>query len=392
MDGSPTRGPAPAASRYGLVRPLQGRYVAGVSGALARATGTDPVLWRVVLAVLICFGGIGVVLYVLMWLLTPEEGDSASPVEALLGRGHSNTSPLMVVVLSTITVFLLVFSLSRPLYLLLLGTTVILAVMLLNHHQHGAPPPVVEAPAAEPKPAGTPLGPSPSGGHDAGYREPFAPHGPFAPPGSAAPPKRARRRRSTVPTLTFFATLATLGLLGVLDLTGTAPVPVPGYVAAALAVTGAGLLIGAWVGGARSLIGFGVALGLALPVAQAFDSWQMPDPAGDRSWTPTAVAELRDDYAVTFGAGVLDLREMDLAGQEVTVTARVVLGEMRILVPEDVAVEADVTTSFAAATVLGSDSEGFAREMVRDPGSGDPGGGTLRLRLNATLADLEVQR
>jgi phage shock protein PspC (stress-responsive transcriptional regulator) len=399
MSEPPTGGPAPAAARYGLMRPLQGRYLAGVSGALARATGTDPVLWRVVLAVLICFGGIGVVIYALVWLLVPEEGDTASPVEALLGRGHSNTSPVMVVVLSAITVFLLVFILSRPLYLLLLGTTVILAVMLLNHHQHEAPPPGAPAPPAPgpapPAPApAPPPGRPPAGWHDTGYREPFAPHGPFAPPGAAAAPKPARRsrRRSAVPALTFFASLATLGVLGVLDVTGAVPVPAPGYLAAALAVVGVGLLIGAWLGGARSLIAFGVVLALALPAAQALDTWEVPEPAGDRSWAPTAVADLQDDYAVTFGAGVLDLRGMDLAGQEVTVSARVIFGELRILVPEDVAVEADVTTSFAAAAVLGSDSEGFARETFRDPGGGDPGEGLLRLRVNASFADMEVHR
>jgi hypothetical protein len=38
-------------------RPTRGRYIAGVCGALGRATNTDPVLWRVVLAVLGFFGG-----------------------------------------------------------------------------------------------------------------------------------------------------------------------------------------------------------------------------------------------------------------------------------------------------------------------------------------------
>ena len=46
--------------RNGLVRPTQGRLLAGVCGALARATNTDPILWRVIISVLTIFGGFGV--------------------------------------------------------------------------------------------------------------------------------------------------------------------------------------------------------------------------------------------------------------------------------------------------------------------------------------------
>ena len=75
---------------------MQGRYIAGVCAALGRATNTDPVLWRVLLAVLGFFGGVGILLYLIGWLLIPAEGDTASPIESLLGRGRSGMSPLSV--------------------------------------------------------------------------------------------------------------------------------------------------------------------------------------------------------------------------------------------------------------------------------------------------------
>ncbi len=87
----------PSFSRDKLVRPRQGRYVAGVCAALARATNTDPVLWRVVLAVLGFFGGVGVLLYLVGWLVIPAEGDTASPIESLLGQGRSGMAPLSIV-------------------------------------------------------------------------------------------------------------------------------------------------------------------------------------------------------------------------------------------------------------------------------------------------------
>src|SRR5687768_11945441 len=86
------------AAPYGLIRPRHGRYLAGVCGALGRATKTDPLLWRVLIGVLAIFG-IGIVVYLAAWLLTPAEDDTASPVEALFGRGWSGTSSTLTLVL-----------------------------------------------------------------------------------------------------------------------------------------------------------------------------------------------------------------------------------------------------------------------------------------------------
>ena len=81
----PPPGTGGFATRYGLVRPARGggRMVAGVAGALGRATNTDPVLWRVLFAVLILAGGLGLFAYVVGWLLIPAEGDTGSPLESL---------------------------------------------------------------------------------------------------------------------------------------------------------------------------------------------------------------------------------------------------------------------------------------------------------------------
>jgi phage shock protein PspC (stress-responsive transcriptional regulator) len=99
----PPPGTSGFATRYGLVRPVHNRYIAGVCGAFARATNTDPVLWRVALPVLTVLGGFGILVYLLGWLLIPAEGDSASPVESLLGRGRSSTSKWVTVVLGIIS-------------------------------------------------------------------------------------------------------------------------------------------------------------------------------------------------------------------------------------------------------------------------------------------------
>ncbi len=99
----PPPGTSGFATRHGLVRPVHNRYIAGVCGAFARATNTDPVLWRVALPVLTVLGGFGILVYLLGWLLIPAEGDSASPVESLFGHGRSSTSKWVTIVLGIIS-------------------------------------------------------------------------------------------------------------------------------------------------------------------------------------------------------------------------------------------------------------------------------------------------
>jgi phage shock protein PspC (stress-responsive transcriptional regulator) len=57
----------------GLVRPKHGRRVEGVCAGIARAYKLDPNLVRVVMIVLVLFGGLGLVTYVAGWILMPNE-------------------------------------------------------------------------------------------------------------------------------------------------------------------------------------------------------------------------------------------------------------------------------------------------------------------------------
>lgn len=57
-----------------LTRSLSNRRIAGVCGGLAKYLNIDPTAARVVFAVSILFGFIGVWAYLIMWLIVPEEG------------------------------------------------------------------------------------------------------------------------------------------------------------------------------------------------------------------------------------------------------------------------------------------------------------------------------
>ncbi|MFF5179566.1 PspC domain-containing protein [Micromonospora sp. NPDC000316] len=147
-------------SRYGLVRPRDGRYLAGVCAAIGRATNTDPVLWRVLLAVLGFFGGIGILVYVAAWLIIPNEGDTASPVESMLGRGRSSMSPVTVIVLSILVAASFGYIVTDAFRAVLLGVAILIGGALLLNRDGRGPQPSTPG-GVPPTPAGTPPGPVP---------------------------------------------------------------------------------------------------------------------------------------------------------------------------------------------------------------------------------------
>ncbi|MGH2904602.1 MAG: PspC domain-containing protein [Solirubrobacteraceae bacterium] len=78
--GVPERGHG---RRSRLVRPRRGRLLGGVCGGLADHFGVDPILFRIAFVGLAIFSGIGVVLYLAILLLVPEEGARRAPIHLL---------------------------------------------------------------------------------------------------------------------------------------------------------------------------------------------------------------------------------------------------------------------------------------------------------------------
>lgn len=73
-------GSTPNATRDGVVQWLHSlrrsrsdRWLGGVCGGLAPATGLPAWLWRLIFLALAVCGGTGLMLYVLLWILVPKE-------------------------------------------------------------------------------------------------------------------------------------------------------------------------------------------------------------------------------------------------------------------------------------------------------------------------------
>jgi len=57
----------------GLRRARIDRWIGGVCGGIARVTGLDSWVWRLIFTVLFLAFGTGVFLYILLWIFVPEE-------------------------------------------------------------------------------------------------------------------------------------------------------------------------------------------------------------------------------------------------------------------------------------------------------------------------------
>ncbi|GAA4226949.1 phage shock protein PspC (stress-responsive transcriptional regulator) [Streptosporangium album] len=73
-----------------LRRTRDGRIIAGVASGLGRYTGIDPNIIRVALAIASFFGGLGVGIYAIGWLLLPDEGKNSSIVQDLVDKNKDN--------------------------------------------------------------------------------------------------------------------------------------------------------------------------------------------------------------------------------------------------------------------------------------------------------------
>src|SRR4051812_3370787 len=127
-----------------LRRSRSDRYVAGVAGGLGRHFDVDPTVVRVVLAVLTFFGGAGLVVYVAVWLLVPEDGEAKAPIE--LRPDVQRALLVTAAVVAGLIVFGTPFAnhgwgWGFPLPLLVVGLVGLWVYTLLRRDKHPAPPP-----------------------------------------------------------------------------------------------------------------------------------------------------------------------------------------------------------------------------------------------------------
>ncbi|WP_436773339.1 PspC domain-containing protein [Yinghuangia sp. YIM S09857] len=407
-----------------LHRPLHDRVVSGVCGGLGRHFGVDPVIFRVVFAVLALFGGLGVLLYGLGWLLMPADGQHAPLARDVLnGRGIGAAIPAIALTGIGVGVFFSYidngFDGAVPL--------LIVAAIILYVAQQGtrrsqkasgggaasatAPAESVGMAAAGPAAAATATAPGgaaepQAAGPASGAGQPLAP-GPAKwwrvptgkSPGRPEPPEepKPRKPRSYIAVATVSLAAVAGGVLWWLDTATSVDVSVQVGLAVILAVLAGGLLVGTFFGGGRWLIvpAFTVA---ALLSAVAAITVPFTGPSGERTITPATADTVAasSPYRMKFGEMRLDLTELNLTGRDpadpVRVAATVGAGNMQVYLPEDVRVIIEADVDLGNIDLPNGSSSGYRpdRDAVLPPENGGPPRGTIALDLGVGVGNVEV--
>lgn len=338
-----------------LRRSRTDRKVSGVAGGIARHLDIDPLLVRVAFAILTFFGGGGLILYGVAWILVPEEDTEDTVIHTEDGV---RTAALIVagVIAAASVIGDSVGGMDFPWPLMVVG--LVLIVVLGGKQAHdkgmggfGGSTETVAGPSG----AGAPGGPT-----YPGYR-------PGPPPPAPRPADPKRRGPLLFPFTVALAALG-LGVVGTLHLAGV-DVAVSAYPATVLGVTGLMLVVGAFHGRAGGLILIGLLAAATTAVTSVVDDVD----TGRITPTINTAAELQDNYELGIGEIVIDLTDLDtdeleaLNGQ--TLGVDLGIGHIRVVVPDEgLQVEADASIELGEVILFGdtSDSSDRARHGEDD--------------------------
>jgi phage shock protein PspC (stress-responsive transcriptional regulator) len=322
-----------------LRRRATNRVIGGVAAGIADYMNIDPVLVRAIFVGLVVFGGAGLVLYLVGWLLIPVEGRAESPLEQILPPSGTLVRLLLVVAavafLGAIVLPATEWTFGSTWPALIVVALVVAGIFLLRRGE----PSEARAPAASYAAASTTAA---------------TPNTGFTQPAATEP--RPRASRSPLGWYVTAAVLIVVGVAAMLD-RATQLALLPGqFFGLALTVIGGGLVIGSWWGRARVLI-LPALLLLLIGIPAAFLTVPLEGGVGGPYHAPTSMEELQDDYQLAFGKLTLDLTQLPTSTEPVQVAASVGGGSLQVVVPNDVQVQVDTDIGAGASYVLG-DSQG----------------------------------
>ncbi len=370
-----------------LHRPDEGRWLAGVAAGVSRRFGIPVWILRIAFALLCFAGGLGALLYVAGWLLIPGEGETDAIVQGWLGTGQARRWVGVILVGLAVIILVSETGLIRgdlAFAVVLIGIGVMLyrgdlsrgdsqQDSALPHAQPAASSSAQAMPSstANDPPVGTPS----------------------VPPVRTPPPVQETSLLGRVSV--GFAVLA-LGVLGLFDSI------VPGfhpqfrhYVALLVAVIGVGLVVGAWFGRPGGLIVLGVLLVPFLvlsPIPELVDQKSSIDfdfTSTERSdHRPTSVGEILDEYQMGIGSLLIDLRDVDFAGQTVATQADVGIGQVLVRLPDGVSASVTGDVGIGVLQVGDVEQHGLGLDgSYRLEGSA----GTLLLDADVGIGRVEVK-
>jgi phage shock protein PspC (stress-responsive transcriptional regulator) len=350
-----TEGTVPTAGP--LYRPATGRIISGTALGLARKLGLPSVLVRAAFVVL-AISGIGLPLYIVSWLLIPDEGETESIGQRWLAK-MSGSQAWLGVVLVVVAVAILASALPFMDGGIVIPTVLLVLGILLYRGEFrrpaGPPSPPYNAPA---------------------LTQPAAPRAPRRPP---TPP-------SPLGQITIGLVIISLGALALIDRVSPLVAAAPRhYLALAITVLGIGVLVGTRYGRARWLIPIGLVL---IPVATVAGIAEVGSTASTRLINPTSFADLQGSYELSTGRLTIDLTDLAWEGQVVEVNGSVGMGSLEVLVPPNVGLEA--TTEVGIGESRGPENSRGGIGIDHTFAYPDRGGGLLVTHLDVGIGEISV--
>ncbi|HEY3562626.1 MAG TPA: PspC domain-containing protein [Kribbella sp.] len=417
------------------------RWVAGVCGGIGRGLNIDPVLVRVVMAVLI-ISGPGIIFYIAAWALMPDEGSDRAPAQSLLGDRIRTDHPWFWPVVIGICVFAAIAMMSSFKFgHFIPGPLIVIGVIWLiskqrkstrngqNQRPQDGPPQYTSQPYSNQPYSNQPYTNQPYTGqqHTSAYTPPQT--GPSVPP--AGPSSSATQRpqdrtvepvqpvwteddplglyvdepaSSTTPAASKPAAPPAKGMRGVKSivvvLTGLA-IGIAALAGAAtstmlvigLATLGAGMLLGGFVGRTLGLLPLGILLAVGAVVSTVFTD--VPRNFADTNYVAPAgqtITATGSTYQFDAGSVHLDLTKAKFGpGARVEVQGGV--GEVIVKVPEDVDVKGELSTEMGDVAFLNENHSGHnAKLALDDLGADAKPGEQVTLDLNLKLGSIKVER
>jgi phage shock protein PspC (stress-responsive transcriptional regulator) len=348
---SGTEQPAPPSVRP-LLRSRDDRVLAGVAGGLGRWLDVDPVIFRVTFGVLTLFGGLGIIAYLIGYLLIPDESTGEALVSsrlvpdlrrlthqqrALLGWGAAGLCVLIAIAghRSTTVAVLIIVAAVAVVSARAATPRTQRAQPFSTPQQYGPQREYPYSQAYTPPPGST-VPPSAAFTAPAEPTTTWQPQQPlYSEPAAPAPAPRflIKHRGRRLDKALISAAVLAVGVYLILGRAGAYDPTALAAIAVGLTALGVGLAATAWYARSRGALILGVLLSALLLAGSAIQG-NAGSSVGNRHWTPTAAAAIPATYKLGVGHATLDLRQLGPAALGKTIKVTMGIGELSVIVPD----------------------------------------------------------
>ncbi|MDX6253717.1 MAG: hypothetical protein QOJ11_51 [Frankiales bacterium] len=384
--------PPPPTPVRPLLRSRNDRVLAGVAGGLGRWLDVDPVIFRVTFAVLTLFGGVGLVAYLIGYLLIPDEATGEALVSsrlvpdlrrltqqqrALLGWGAAGICVLIAVAghrSTTVAVLIIVA-----------------AVAVLSARAQAPRPYRAQRDYAFDPPPGNVVPPSAAFTGPSERPSTWQPETTWhaaQPPSAPAPRFLVKNKGRRLNRALISGSVLAVGLYLMVGRAGAYDPTALQAMAVGLTALGAGLAATAWYARSRGALVLGILLTAALMIGSAVKG-DYGSSVGDRSWRPTPTSAIPATYTLGAGAATLDLTQLGPAAVGKTIKVSMGAGKLSVIVPDGLPVSVYAHVHVGSFRIFGVDYDNDpVKQTVVTPGWTPANG--IRIEAHLRIGNVEV--